>query len=240
MLNEAEAQQIENSINNRISRLAAKYQPTNDPISFDDAERLEQLVKELSSADSARQSQIISALCDSGSIAIVPLAKSYYAHTRTPKGGYFNYQPDVVRLTIAAILYELGEYFELSAVLSSQHGHIKPAMKEALTQANDEVTQLLIRALSDPKYQETDLPYWSARALGELRETRAILPLIALLHHPKIDTRSAAADSLGQIGDPQALEALRLMEKTDNTRSSWNFTGSEVATRAIKNIQSQS
>lgn len=48
----------------------------------------------------------------------------------------------------------------------------------------------------------------AARALGELRATETMEPLIGLLTDPIPKVQIAAADSLGRMGDPRALLAL--------------------------------
>lgn len=48
----------------------------------------------------------------------------------------------------------------------------------------------------------------AARALGEIREARALDPLIALLKHSDKNTQIAAAQALGKLGDSRAIQPL--------------------------------
>ncbi len=55
----------------------------------------------------------------------------------------------------------------------------------------------------------------AARALGDLKEERAIEPLIEALQDRNEDVRCAAARALGDIGDPRAEEPLRLASQDE-------------------------
>ena len=48
----------------------------------------------------------------------------------------------------------------------------------------------------------------AARALGEMRDLRALEPLVAALSHYDKNTRIAAAEALGALGDTRAIEPL--------------------------------
>ena len=64
----------------------------------------------------------------------------------------------------------------------------------------------LIKALG---YKKDEYVRWyTARALGEIKDPRAVEPLIAALKDTDKDVRQAAAEALGKIGDPRAVEPL--------------------------------
>ena len=64
----------------------------------------------------------------------------------------------------------------------------------------------LIKALG---YKKDEYVRWyTARALGEIKDPRAVEPLIAALGDERSDVRQAAAEALGKIKDPRAVEPL--------------------------------
>jgi HEAT repeat protein len=64
----------------------------------------------------------------------------------------------------------------------------------------------LIKALG---YKKDEYVRWyTARALGEIKDPRAVEPLIAALGDERSDVRQAAAEALGEIKDPRAVEPL--------------------------------
>ena len=76
---------------------------------------------------------------------------------------------------------------------------------EALGETKDEVERL-INDLKDPSWQ---IRWYAASALGEMKETRAVEPLIATLKNDNNGyVRAMAAWALGQIKDRRAVEPL--------------------------------
>jgi HEAT repeat protein len=76
---------------------------------------------------------------------------------------------------------------------------------EALGQSKDEV-QRLIDDLKDPSWQ---IRWYAASALGEMKEPRALEPLIAMLKNDQNGyVRAMAAWALGKIKDRRAVEPL--------------------------------
>ena len=63
----------------------------------------------------------------------------------------------------------------------------------------------LITALKD-EYEE--VRYQAARALGNMKDARAVEPLIAALNEENPGVRTEAAKALGEIGDAWAVEPL--------------------------------
>jgi HEAT repeat protein len=63
----------------------------------------------------------------------------------------------------------------------------------------------LIEAL---RSQESSAGQAAAKALGEIGDSKALLPLISALRDHNQDTRSAAAIALGQLGDPRSVPPL--------------------------------
>lgn len=74
----------------------------------------------------------------------------------------------------------------------------------AQAQSDDKVS-LLIRQLSDQDYQVRNQ---AARQLGDLKDARAVEPLIAVLLDPSRDMVIHAADALGKIKDARAVDPL--------------------------------
>lgn len=70
---------------------------------------------------------------------------------------------------------------------------------------NVDGTKLLTEALKD---KDPKVRAHAAQVLGEIRDARAVDPLINLLKDEKAIVRSQAAASLGQIKDPKAVEPL--------------------------------
>ncbi len=58
----------------------------------------------------------------------------------------------------------------------------------------------------------------AARRLGELRDRRALEPLISALKDPSAGMRATAAEALGRIGDGSAVEALVAHIRDENLR----------------------
>jgi HEAT repeat protein len=70
----------------------------------------------------------------------------------------------------------------------------------------------------------------AARALGEMRDERAIEPLIGALQDSNEDVRCEAARALGEIGDPRAEESLKKASHDEYRQVR------DTATGAIKRI----
>jgi hypothetical protein len=89
--------------------------------------------------------------------------------------------------------------------------------EEALGQAKDEV-QRLIDELKDPSWQ---MRWYAASALGEMKEPRAVEPLIGVLKNDKQGyVRAMAAWALGEIKDRRAVEPLidGIMDESDDVK----------------------
>src|ERR1700690_1317158 len=137
MIDDNEAKQIRNYINDRISKLVTNYQSANNKHLAEDSEEFEWLVQNLQSKNTAIQCQAVLALGELGNInAIVPPAQTYYFYERE-QPGYFDYLPDVLRIATAATLYKLGEYIELSEILSSPPGYVRPRIQKAVDEVDD-------------------------------------------------------------------------------------------------------
>lgn len=77
-------------------------------------------------------------------------------------------------------------------------------------------------------------------ALGGLRHRDAVEPLAKLLRDEEVHLRVAAARSLGEIGDPAALPALRAaLEDQARTTQNEDVAVSEIARKAIERIESR-
>lgn len=64
----------------------------------------------------------------------------------------------------------------------------------------------LIKVLGTGRHPESREE--AAEALGEIRDPRAVDPLIAALNDRNPEVREEAAEALGKIGDPRAVEPL--------------------------------
>jgi HEAT repeat protein len=86
----------------------------------------------------------------------------------------------------------------------------------AARQARADFVDKLIAALHHP---EATTPMRAAWILGELRERRAVQPLMQVFRSAdNLFLMVAAVEALGKIGDPQALEMLRYSAHHPNVR----------------------
>lgn len=86
------------------------------------------------------------------------------------------------------------------------------SVPEASTTVVRAVVDGLISALS---HQNKDIRYEAAVRLGEIGDPTAVNALLAALHDPMINNRTAAAKALGKIGDPAAVDELVRMLKDE-------------------------
>lgn len=84
-------------------------------------------------------------------------------------------------------------------------GGIEAYAAEALVKIGRASTMPLTRALAS---QNLSIRYWSAEALGELGDHRAVEPLIQMLRDNDVIIRCSAIKALGEIGDIRALKPL--------------------------------
>jgi HEAT repeat protein len=93
------------------------------------------------------------------------------------------------------------------------------ALAAAMKDPDDDVRWHAANALGDIKdtraveplieaLQVKDLQWHAARSLGEIKDTRAVEPLIAALNDKDLEFREQVALSLGQINDPRAVAPL--------------------------------
>jgi HEAT repeat protein len=96
---------------------------------------------------------------------------------------------------------------------------VREAAADALVRIGTPAFEPLAAALQDESW---DVRRTAARALGQIRDTRAVGPLVAALRDP-IDSwlRSNAAAALGQIGDAGAVQPLvaALHDRDANVRN---------------------
>ncbi len=83
---------------------------------------------------------------------------------------------------------------------------------KTLVALGDKAVPELIVACDDSNYQVRAM---AARVLGYLQAKAAVPKLIELLKDPQAPVALHAADSLGQIGDPRGLAALRAAQTSD-------------------------
>lgn len=77
--------------------------------------------------------------------------------------------------------------------------------ERSLKQIGKAAVPLLIRALADTN---ESIAYMSASILGDIRDKRAILPLMVAAHHKSPTIRGSACDALGKLGDTSAVNVL--------------------------------
>lgn len=80
----------------------------------------------------------------------------------------------------------------------------KPNIKKLMEKRDVEG---LIKALKDEN-ESMEARKEAALALGEIKDERAVEPLIEALSHKALDIRMSAAKALGEIGDKRAIEPL--------------------------------
>lgn len=108
----------------------------------------------------------------------------------------------------------LRDFFERSGMMGSETGNsTKATGKEKIKFTGD--FEEVIRALQSP---DDDTREEAARALGELKDPRAVTPLLSALDDPNHYVRREAAKSLGHLGDERAIPAL-INALKDNDRS---------------------
>jgi HEAT repeat protein len=105
----------------------------------------------------------------------------------------------------------LRDFFERSGMMDSGFGdnEVKGKAKTKIVGDFDELT-LALQSTDDDIREE------AARALGELQDPRAVIPLISALEDPNHYVRREAAKSLGRLGDERAIPALINALKDDD------------------------
>ncbi len=118
----------------------------------------------------------------------------------------------MVRLAAANALIRLnnqGPNSELSTALSDEDDEVRLAALNGVTHINVfSNVDRVVRLISDPSAL---VRRRAAQALGTLKSGDAVVPLIALTsvgNEPDAGVRAAAVWALGQIADPQALDAV--------------------------------
>ena len=119
----------------------------------------------------------------------------------------------IVRKTAADLIFEYGEDAipALSAALNSYSEDIQHWSLQALTRLGPKGTPAILRALKSPNH---DVRYFSCMALGDIKETQAIAPLIKALGDEKWNVRKASSDALVKFGDDIIPLVDQVMNKT--------------------------
>ncbi|MCL4248729.1 MAG: HEAT repeat domain-containing protein [Anaerolineae bacterium] len=94
----------------------------------------------------------------------------------------------------------------------------------------EEALRTLIYVVSN-KHEDLIVRGRAAMMLGNLRDTRAVEPLIEALTAPGYQTPLFAAEALGKIGDPRAIPALEPLLQSEHDRYR------EVAGQALRRLQ---
>jgi len=108
----------------------------------------------------------------------------------------------------------LRDFFERSGMMGDENRGVNEATgKERIKLTGD--FEEVIQALHGP---DDDTREEAARVLGELKDMRAVTPLLSALEDPNHYVRREAAKSLGRLGDERAIPAL-INALKDNDRS---------------------
>ena len=108
----------------------------------------------------------------------------------------------------------LRDFFERSGMMGNENRSVNEATgKERIKLTGD--FEEVIQALHGP---DDDTREEAARVLGELKDMRAVTPLLSALDDPNHYVRREAAKSLGRLGDERAIPAL-INALKDNDRS---------------------
>lgn len=100
----------------------------------------------------------------------------------------------------------------LLRALKEKDGTTRVKIADILADIGDAAVLGIIAALRDP---DEEVRVLSAFAMGEIRDPRAVDPLIIALRDESEDVRAQAAISLGELGSPGAEEALARVAETD-------------------------
>jgi hypothetical protein len=228
----------ENGILKRIQKLTQKYPLLDTTTDSVEIIKLRNLISELNSDNEALRCNTAVELSKlHNQHVIVPLARAFYAHTRTEEPDLDYLQPYVVRVAIGIALQYLGEDEELIKIISSESPRPRNYTIEALKKLGEWAVDCLIEVLS---YQEPKPggAFWAAAALGKLNDKRAVEPLIILLKDKRADLRTVAVEALGELGDKQALPALQQLLETDSEKDWFGNPISRYVDNAIKQIMS--
>jgi HEAT repeat protein len=113
------------------------------------------------------------------------------------------------RSAVGALLASIGEFDE-----QDTESLVNVRIQTALADFSDVSLPLLINALQpdwDHAY-DSWRRLWVIRTLGEIKDARAVEPLIGVLHESEPALIEEAAQALGNLGDVRALEALKAVQ----------------------------
>jgi HEAT repeat protein len=102
-----------------------------------------------------------------------------------------------------------------TALEDSSDGFVAQTAGEALAEIGQLAVPVLTEALGAA---QADGRRAAAKALGKVRDRRAVAPLVSALGDKEWSVRLWAAWALGRIGDSSAIEPLRTMANDENER----------------------
>lgn len=121
-----------------------------------------------------------------------------------------------VRRAVVKALGQLGDARAaepLLALLNTSSFDIRSAVRNALVQIGPAAVAPSLMRLGDPKAARSSI----VNILGQIGDTQAVEPLLALLNDPEVAVREAVATALGQLHDTRAVEPL--LERLDDPDS---------------------
>jgi HEAT repeat protein len=221
----------------------------------------ENLVPFLENGDSYIRKKSADALKKIGEAAVVPLINALYnddiqvrinaamvlgdikdtlsvnplIETLKYKSRYSSIEPATLRLEAAVALGKIRDcraVEPLVAALSDNNFHVIERAAEALTAIGEKSVEPLIKVLKD----ENETQVLAAKILGDIKDPRAVEPLMQTLLLAAADNKSwnfryEATLALGKIKDPRAVDVLEIMlsDKVSNVREIAEWSLNEIS-----------
>lgn len=127
----------------------------------------------------------------------------------------------------------------ITALANEKNNEVSKTIVYALGLLGDATAfDILVNILKD-KYRSPKIRGFAAEALADLKDRRAVVPLIEVLKDMSVEVRFWATFSLGELGDEQALSELQKLVLSDTSiLPNWGSIKEEAFT-AIHRIQEQ-
>jgi len=164
------------------------------------------------------------------SLAVEPLIETLKFKSRSS-----SIEPATLRLEAAVALGKIRDcraIEPLIPLLSDKNFHVREKAAEALTAIGEKSVEPLIKVLSS----ENGAQVLAAKILGEIKDPRAVEPLIQTLLINAADNKSwmyryEATRALGKIKDPRAVDVLEIMlsDSASNVRDIAEWSLNQIA-----------